>query len=234
MSVLDHLERLKAIQEIDREILALGETLEALPRALADEEQRVRLLGEEHAAAVENVRTLRINVAALELDLRSKEDETAKLNVQLNQVKTNKEYTALMGAIQIHKTDIGKLEDILLAAMNEVEVADAAAKVVAGRVAAGQESLARKRGEIEAARRDAEARCAARKADRQNLAKDVDPAGLQQYERIFRGLRDAVVVPVEDGACQGCRISLRPQIISVLMGGKTLVTCPNCQRILHL
>ncbi len=56
-----------------------------------------------------------------ELDLKANEGEIAKYNIQLNSIKTNKEYTALCSEIGTKKADMSILEDELLEKMSVLE-----------------------------------------------------------------------------------------------------------------
>ena len=57
-----------------------------------------------------------------ELDLKTDEGEISKYNVQLNSIKTNKEYTALCSEIGSKKADMSILEDVILNTMSRLEI----------------------------------------------------------------------------------------------------------------
>ncbi|MFQ5685967.1 MAG: zinc ribbon domain-containing protein, partial [Candidatus Scalindua sp.] len=56
-----------------------------------------------------------------ELDMKTEEGEITKYNVQLNSIKTNKEYTALCTEIGSKKADLSILEDEILSSMSRLE-----------------------------------------------------------------------------------------------------------------
>ena len=45
--------------------------------------------------------------------------------------------------------------------------------------------------------------------------------------------RGLAVVPVVKGVCQGCHMSIPPQLFNLLQRGTTMETCPTCNRIIY-
>ena len=56
--------------------------------------------------------------------MKTNEDEISKYNSQLNSIKTNKEYTALVSEIGSKKADMSILEDEILSMMSKLEAAN--------------------------------------------------------------------------------------------------------------
>jgi predicted nucleic acid-binding Zn-ribbon protein len=74
----------------------------------------------------------------------------------------------------------------------------------------------------------------ATKKRRQELQAQADRQALQLYERILQARQGLAVVAVEARICQGCYMTLTPNDLMNLQGGRALVTCKSCQRILYL
>jgi len=58
-----------------------------------------------------------------EIELASKEENTKKLQAQLYQLKTNKEYNVMLQQIQDSKADASLVEDKILEAMDKIDKA---------------------------------------------------------------------------------------------------------------
>lgn len=69
----------------------------------------------------EEIKTFQKNVNMKELDLKSMEAEINKLRLQMNQVKTNKEYSAIKTEIGGKEADKSVLEDEILGMMTKYE-----------------------------------------------------------------------------------------------------------------
>jgi predicted nucleic acid-binding Zn-ribbon protein len=70
---------------------------------------------------------------------------------------------------------------------------------------------------------------------RQELLQFVNPAYLQQYEKVrAKYPTDAVVALNSQAGCSGCNMSVGPQIIQKVMKGESIDKCPGCGRILYM
>lgn len=67
---------------------------------------------------------------------------------------------------------------------------------------------------------------------RERLASRIDEQLLRTYERVSRK-SPRVIVRVEGGVCQGCRMSLPTSSASRNLTGTSLENCQNCGRILY-
>ena len=66
------------------------------------------------------------------------------------------------------------------------------------------------------------------------LEAKLPPLEVARFHRMAAARQGRVVVPVEGGACTGCRVKLRGPLLADLKEGKILITCESCQRILVL
>jgi predicted nucleic acid-binding Zn-ribbon protein len=71
-------------------------------------------------------------------------------------------------------------------------------------------------------------------AARQRVADQIDPATLRNYEMIRRTRGGLAVVPIEQRACKGCRISLSSAEVQRARSSPEPITCQSCGRILYL
>ena len=71
-------------------------------------------------------------------------------------------------------------------------------------------------------------------SQRGDLAATLDPAGVQQYEKIRNAKGGLAVAKVERGLCQACRMSLPTQQQQRVRSGRQTVLCSSCGRLLFL
>lgn len=86
-----------------------------------------------------------------------------------------------------------------------------------------QERLAQQRGELSQAIAEFEGR-------REGVVRRIDPAALRLYEDLRRS-RQQAVARVEQGRCQGCRVTLSMNEIQKARG--SIIQCSSCGRILY-
>ena len=67
---------------------------------------------------------------------------------------------------------------------------------------------------------------------REKIVKQIPPILYRKYERLREKYKNAVV-PVVDGVCQGCYITLPISLVTQKNKNKEIHTCSNCGRILY-
>ena len=168
----------------------------------------------------------------LEGELQDLEAKRSKYKGQLMDVKTNKEYTAMLHEIEGVEREIRAREDLVLGEMEKAETLTAEIKREEGLFkGAEQEHRAREKslGEDETRLKADAARLAAeRDAEAAGLSANV----LELFQRVAR-LRGIAVSEARDGMCQVCHLKLRPQMYVDLKRNEEIVQCPQCNRILY-
>ncbi len=228
------IEALLQLHAIDAQIDKLTTQKDLLPAALRRIETH---LGQQRQALEEKrnrIKQLRTRIHAREVDLRAAEGEAEKLTVQLNQAKTNKEYTAFQHEIAGKKADASRVEDDLLAMMGDAEELEGDAREIERAMAQleRQQSDEAKGVADDAAK--LEAQIAELQEGRRAASDKVDGALLDEYERIAAKKGASALAPVVGNSCQGCFMELPPQMCHVLRGGRKVVKCPNCGRLLYM
>ena len=234
VSIADQLKLLVDLQKIDGEAFRLRRRLAAKPAEAAR-------LKEEHHRFTQGLQQVEARHKALEVkrnqretDLGQREEQIRKLQGQLFQVKTNKEYTAMQKEIEGAKADKSVLEEDVLKLMEEIEASKT-------QVAAEREGLKTREAELKAQldriteeSQAIQASLAELKAARQAALPSVDPTILAQYERILERKEGTALVPVVGDACGGCHMILPPQTVNEVQMYARLVPCEACARILYV
>lgn len=71
-------------------------------------------------------------------------------------------------------------------------------------------------------------------SQRGDLVATLDPAGVQQYEKLRNAKGGLAVAKVSRGLCQACRMALPTQQQQSVRNGRQTVLCSTCGRILFL
>ncbi len=230
----DRLARLLAVQEVDMELVALEERRDEVPRRRAQVTREITVL---ETARVEHERGLegaRLDRRAREGELASLQERLAKYESQLNEVKTNVAYSALLSEIQGAKRGIVQIEDEILELMSAIEehekrIGELDQELTAKRAAAADEvaSLDAETAEIERA-------IQGKRARREDLAADVDRNLYRMYDRLRRGRRFPALVPLRGRACGACHGALPPQVIREITHEGALHPCENCGVLVYV
>jgi len=228
------LKKLLHLQSLDLRTRQLGEEEVARKRELEALEEKIR--ADEEMAEEEKARwkEIQVQIKELELQVDEKKNQINKYQQQLLQIKTNKEYQALLLEIEGLKGDIRHLEDAILELMEAAEKE----KKKMDRVQSDLEAERKKyREEEEAAARDLENISREKeeiKNKRKGAAESLEEDLLEKYERIFEHKPDRALVPVVAKTCRGCNMQLTGQVLNDLQKDDEIHYCENCGRLIYL
>jgi predicted nucleic acid-binding Zn-ribbon protein len=228
------IEALLQVHGIDSEIQRLTAQRELLPVALRRIEthlnQQRQALEEKRA----QVKQLRARIHSRENDLRAAEAEVEKLTTQLNTARTNKEYTAFQHEIAGKKADASRVEDDLLTMMGDAEELERDAREIERALAQLESQQADEAKGVDKDVAKVEAEIVRFQKAREAAVAAVEPALLEEYERIASKKGASALAAVVGSSCQGCFMQLPPQLCHTLQGGRRIVKCPSCARLLYM
>jgi predicted nucleic acid-binding Zn-ribbon protein len=229
-----NLQRLQELQVLDSRVAGLERKLEAIPT-------RIHGIRDGLQQAKASIDAIRAKLDGARKDIRTKEKELEyqaaqrkKLEAKLYEVKTNKEYSAVLAEIESAKVEKDRIEEEILALMElqerlgrEVVEADARLRPQEAEAkvqeAAATEELRALEVDVEAAR-----------SERESVVRDVPRDLLVQYARLLKGRAGLAVALVgSNGICSGCRVTLTPQRFNEVRQSSQILVCENCGRFLY-
>lgn len=223
---------LMSLQALDDEASAHRATIGDIEHRLAGDAALEAARGELAAATAER-EDLRRARRRLEGDLGALDARIAAEEKRLydGSIKNPKELIALQHEVDGLKASRSKLEDELLAVLEQVEASDARYEAASASVLRHE---ARWAGESDALRAEHERQLAALArtgARRAAAVAALPPAAVRQYEAI-RARRGSAVARINGSLCSACRVSIPDALRTRALAGTALVQCPNCERIL--
>jgi len=228
------LQTLIKLQEVDKVILDDRQTIEEYP-------EKIRQLDDLLNDGEQKIAGLKANIDEQEKIRRSKEHEiesnvahVAKYQGQLTQVKTNKEYSALLAEITGLKNKNTLSEDDILELMESVERAKQALGAAKEELEQTQLRVRDEKQRKELERQELQTELEARQKVRDQLAQDVEKSVLKEYDKMLNLRHGFAIAPVgEEGICSGCRVALTPQMFTEIRTGEFLHRCPICFRYVY-
>ncbi len=231
----DKIKRLLPLQEVDKRIYDLRQRLESIPIEKKKLEQEFLLGKEAFENSKKHMDELKLRHKDLELELGRKEEEAKKLQAQLFQVKTNKEYSALQEKIKRAKGSASDIEDAVLSLLDEIEAEEEVVRQKEKEFSEFRSEFEQRRQEIQATEDELNKELEALFEKREGLKQGIDSNLLRMYEKLVEhngGL--ALCSLSKDGVCSGCFVKLPMQVVNDLMSSDKLITCEACGRILYL
>jgi len=184
----------------------------------------------------------RLDGARAELDASQKarkQNETAvsdletkrsKYKGQLMEVKTNKEYTAVLHEIEGVERDIKAREDLILEEMEKAESLQAAVKGEEADFKAVEAEAKQEQARLEQAAARLQASAEKLRGEREAVAASVPEEMLERYARVAKQ-RGSGVAEARDGMCQACHVRMRVQIWVEVKKNEQIFQCESCSRI---
>lgn len=222
------------LQTIDSEIYALKYEKESKPEEIKTlqasfEEKKQRL-----ASLEKNSLDLQKQKKDKELDLTSKEESMKKLQIQLYQLKTNKEYQAMLKEIENMKADASVIEDKVLELLDQMDKIKIDIDREKQKLKEGEKIFNEQKQKIEGRLKEIDDRLAQLEAQRKQITPGIEPKILAQYERILLNRDGLAIVNVKNNSCQGCNLFVPHQVINLIKMYDRIVTCEVCNRILYI
>lgn len=223
------------LQTIDLKIHLLEEEKALKPLALKEKEQEITRLMEKLKGVQDEQKKVKIEIEKSDLSLKEKEERIAKLNVQLNTTKTNKEYSVLLNEIGALKSDISVIEDKMLSLYSKVEEFQQQVKTVNKEVEDANQRFTAFEQETAKTILEIDKLLEGLYKNREEFASKIPADLMACYEKITAHMSNKVgLSQVIDEVCQGCFMNITPQEVNELMKGKEVIRCRSCTRILYL
>jgi len=226
-------DKLIRLQDVDSEINAVSSILEAIPGQVEAIDRNIKAADEILTQAKEKLGVNQKKRRDLEGDVKSFKEQIAKFKRQLNDVKTNKEYTALLKEIDEARHKADKIEEDIL---NEMIAADDIEKdIKAANSKKGEEEsrLHKDKDAIFAGQKELEDKKNRLLKEREALLPQIPSDQLKLYLRISKKMNGIALSPVTDDFCSLCQMRVRPQILNELMEMEQIIACEACGRILY-
>ena len=226
-------EKLIQLQNLDIEIKNTSLLLEILPRQIKEIDQKIeeslKIVQDAKDKLAQNQKTRR----DLEAEVQDLKGKITKYKRQLNEVRTNKEYSSLLKEIEETQARIDSLEEEIIEEMlaaddieKEIKSADQKAVEIQNELTKQKEDILKKKKEIEDEKETLQ-------KEKEELLPRVPSDQLNLYDQIFTKKNGIVLSPLRDEFCSMCHMRIRPQMVNELLAGNKIILCENCGRILY-
>jgi predicted nucleic acid-binding Zn-ribbon protein len=209
-------------------------------RKVADHPARTQALDARLQAARDAVAGMKARLAAAsdkrrgeEKDVASVQTRLAKYKDQLLEVKTNREYTAMLHEIETAQNDIRAREDRILEIMMESDELNAGIKKSEAELKVTEKEIASERAVLDAEMGGLQTVIDKTTVEREKLVADIDRRVLSIFEVTAKGRKGVAVAEAKDGLCTICHVRLRPQVFNEVRKNESIIQCDSCRRILY-
>ena len=232
---------LRDLYLVDQQVRGLESRLDGARRHVRAQEIKIEQLTQQQGELTNQLKHTQAQSANLENEIAGSDQRISQLREQMNTVKTNKEYSAMLVEVNTLKADKAKLEEQALELMSQVEVFQSEVEHLDCALAEqnrikdlADKDLAERTGEVGE-------RLSELKAERADKATHVPSDSLEIFDRMAETFDGEAMAPVveEDRRrmeyiCGGCYMSLPVEMVNRLISHDEMVRCTSCNRILYI
>ena len=221
------------LQKLDLNIDKINVKKRDLPEKIAQMDEEFRTYIANMDESKEKFEELNKRHSEKEDKLRRGIDTLKKTKERLLEVKTNKEYQAILKEIETIESKNSQNEDEIISALEEldhvrIELKTKEKDFDAYRL---QYEKEKKRIEEEISQLDIDLSDCMRIS--KDLRRQIRKELLKKYETIKSKRNGLAVVLVWKEVCGGCHMNIPPQLYIELQRSTDLLSCPNCNRIIY-
>jgi predicted nucleic acid-binding Zn-ribbon protein len=227
------LEQLLILQDRAQKIRQVEAELRNMPLERESLDSHVTAASANLEATKDRARHVEVEKKRLELDVGTRNETIARLKTQQYETRKNDEFSAIGREIERYQKEINGLEDQELELMEQADVLKAQIATEEKQTAATKDSIAKQIANLETKQATLTGRLEELKREREEFAARVDEDLLDRFNRLFASKGDAAIVGLEHDVCTGCHMKITTQTAVRVKGGKEIVTCEQCGRILY-
>ncbi len=231
--MLPELERLVALQEVDKEILGLSLNLDRLPQELRVKDQERATLEAEKEAGSQELETLRKQLKEMETEVSDLEEGIKASRQRLMDINKELELKAMLKEIGFREDQRDQKETRVLELLDQVEAQNQTVTEKEEALKQLQASYESQAVEVATQVEELEQQRAVLQEKRDILKKELPAALLKRYDFIRQRRNGSAICEVQEGVCLGCHMNILPQQFIDLQKGEEVIQCPHCQRILY-
>jgi len=238
------LDTVVALQKALNKLHQLDESLAGVPpemRELHDEYTLRKAEIDELEATISEVTSER---RSAEIGIQDCEEKLRHFQEQVNRVRTQKEYSAILHEIDMVREESRALEERTLDAMERLEEAEAALGEMRQAFEEIDAQYAVEDEKWKEAKPGVMQQAESTRALVAELRESLTHSSLLFFDRIYdrtKGQALAEVVPIERGVkgpnmwhCGACNYNVRPQAVVEILNYGSLISCDSCKRLLYI
>ena len=229
----DKLSLLIRLQECDSMLAGLSAKKNSLPEKLQKIDEEFQRFKESISQSAMRYEKLKTEREENELKVKKISEAMARSKEKLLDVKTNKEYQAMLKEIETAETSLGELESQIIILMEEMDELSAQVKQDQETLKQAEKNYLDDEKIIEEKLSSVDAESDEWNRKRLALQKNIPEDLLALYEKIRKRNQGVGVIPVWKAVCSGCHMNIPPQLYNELQRSSDLLSCPSCHRIMY-
>ncbi len=233
LTVEEKLKQLYQLQRIDSQVDEIQILKGELPDEVQDLEDEIAGLELRMTKMESVIKELQAEMNTHQGKIKESETTIQKYQIQLDNVKNNREFEALTKELEFQKLEIQLAEKKVRQSAADIEVKQETRNGIEERLQKKRKELETKREELDQIIEKTEKEEAELKKKSEKARKVIEERLIRAYDKIRTSYRNGLaVVTVERNSCGGCFNKIPPQLQLEIAMHKNIVACEHCGRIL--
>ncbi|MCS7214989.1 MAG: C4-type zinc ribbon domain-containing protein [Thermodesulfovibrio sp.] len=229
----EQLNTLIKLQNIDSLILSLKQKLEIIPLEIKKLDEKIQEIDK----SFENERKKVLNLEKIkkekERQIEDINEKIRKFKEKTSQVKTNKEYQALLKEIELIEENLKKEEENFLIILYKLEEANKNLNQFRSKIDLDKKEIDKQKKELEDQKVIINQKIENLREDRKKLIAELSSEYYEEYRELMKKHKGLAVVEVKNSVCQGCFLHIPPQLYVEIKINQSIYHCPQCGRFLY-
>ena len=226
-------EKLINLQKLDKEITDVSLFLENIPSKIEEINKKIETSSQIVTLAKEKMTQNQKKRRYLEAAVKDIKEQISKYNRQLNEVKTNREYSILLKEIEEAKQKDNDMEEEIISEMLSADEIEDEIKTASQKYSEAEEKFSKEKDVLQQEKKKFEAKRDKLNQKKEELVPKIPSDQVSLYLKIYKRNSGIALSPVKEEFCSLCHLRIRPQVINELKGKEKIILCENCGRILY-
>ena len=222
------------LQGVDTRIAGYEAEAVRLPKEIAAVHAAIETAKKDVEASRARLDSAKKEQRTREKDLEVVQAKRSKTEGRLYEVKTNKEYSAVLAEIEEIKQEKGRVEEEILVLMESQERHTADIREAESRFKTREGEGRQEEAALQEKLRAVQADLGLVRTERAELAKQLPANVLSDYDKLLKARGGhALAQVIKPNLCGGCRMTVTPQRLQELRAQTALLPCESCGRYLY-
>jgi hypothetical protein len=227
------LDNLIHLQKLDKKMTDISLFLDNIPSQIEKINEKIETSSKIITLAKEKMVQNQKKRRDLEAEVKDIKVRMSKYNLQLNEIKTNKEYSSLLKEIEEAKKKVDALEEKIITEMLAADEIEEEIKAADQKYKEGQVKFLKEKDILQQKRNEFEEKRKKLIQEKDELVPKIPSEQVSLYLKISPKKNGVALSPVLDDFCSMCHVRIRPQVLNELKSLEKVILCENCGRILY-
>jgi predicted nucleic acid-binding Zn-ribbon protein len=227
------IKNLISLQGCDCELQAIDIKRKEGPARIKTLEEELNQVEEQANGELDKAEAIKKERREIEQEIADVESGIEKSKEKLANIKSNKEYGAVLKEIEDLERKKAALEDRALQIMEETESLDEKYADIKERSENHRKKFEADQKVVQKAMKALDKAFKKHEKEKNRIRKEIDENLLKLYDTLSIHKGGLSVSSVLEGVCQTCHMGIPQQKFNELMRGDVLMNCPHCGRIMY-